>query len=113
MDRTRREIVSKQSQDLRITVGEVPMFGGGGFSSARTQYTVRGPDLEKLEEIAKDATDKLRKVPGAVDVDSSLIVGKPEIGVFIDRARAADLRVQPTNITHSLPPRVPPERGST
>ena len=25
-------------------------------------------------------TDKLRRTPGAVDVDSSLIVGKPEIG---------------------------------
>ena len=61
MDRTRREVVARQSGDLRITVGEVPMFGGGGFSTARTQYTVRGPDLVKLEEIAKDATDKLQE----------------------------------------------------
>ncbi len=102
MDRTRREIIAKQSKDLRITVGEVPMFGGGGFSTARTQYTVRGPDLTKLEEIAKVSTDKLRQVPGAVDVDSSLIVGKPEIGVYIDRARAADLGVLPSDIANAL-----------
>jgi HAE1 family hydrophobic/amphiphilic exporter-1 len=113
MDRTRREIVAKQAQDLRITVGEVPMFGGGGFSSARTQYTVRGPDLEKLEEVAKDATDKLRKVPGAVDVDSSLIVGKPEIGVYIDRARAADLGVAPSDIANALRLLVQGERVSS
>jgi hydrophobic/amphiphilic exporter-1 (mainly G- bacteria), HAE1 family len=41
-------------------------------------------------------------VPGAVDVDSSLIVGKPEIGVYIDRARAADLGVQPSDIANAL-----------
>ena len=41
-------------------------------------------------------------MPGAVDVDSSLIVGKPEIGVYIDRARAADLGVQPSDIATAL-----------
>ncbi len=102
MDRARREIVAVQSKDLRITVGEVPLFGGGGFSTARTQFTVRGPDLKRLEEVATDATDKLKKVPGAVDVDTSLIVGKPEIGVHIDRARAADLGVQPSDIANAL-----------
>jgi hydrophobe/amphiphile efflux-1 (HAE1) family protein len=102
MDRARREVVAHQARDLRITVGEVPLFGGGGFSSARTQFTVRGPDLKKLADVAQDATDKLRKAPGAVDVDSSLIVGKPEIGVFIDRARAADLGVQPSDVADAL-----------
>jgi HAE1 family hydrophobic/amphiphilic exporter-1 len=102
MDRVRREIISTQPKDLRLTVGEVPLFGGGGFSSARTQYTVRGPDLNRLEEVAADAMTKLRAAPGAVDVDSSLIVGKPEIGIYIDRARAADLGVQPSDIANSL-----------
>jgi hydrophobe/amphiphile efflux-1 (HAE1) family protein len=112
MDRVRHEIIASQSKDLRITVGEVPLFGGGGFSNARTQYTVRGPELEKLEAIAKDATDKLRQVPGAVDVDSSLIVGKPEIGVYIDRARAADLGVLPSDIATALRLLVQGERVS-
>jgi hydrophobic/amphiphilic exporter-1 (mainly G- bacteria), HAE1 family len=102
MDRTRREILAGQSPDLRIVVGEVPLFGGGGFSSARTQYTLRGPDLKKLAEVAGDVTEKLKQVPGAVDVDSSLIVGKPEVGVHIDRARAADLGVQPSDIANAL-----------
>jgi HAE1 family hydrophobic/amphiphilic exporter-1 len=102
MDRTRREVIDKQPKDLRITVGEVPLFGGGGFSTARTQYTLRGPDLKHLEEVATDVVAKLKKVPGAVDVDSSLIVGKPEIGVTIDRARAADLGVQTSDIANAL-----------
>jgi HAE1 family hydrophobic/amphiphilic exporter-1 len=102
MDRVRREIIAEQPKDLRITVGEVPLFGGGGFSNARTQYTLRGPDLKGLQQFAGDVVEKLRKVPGAVDVDSSLIVGKPEIGVYIDRARAADLGVQPSDVANAL-----------
>ena len=112
MDRVRRDVIAKQAQDLRVTVGEVPMFGGGSFSTARTQYTVRGPDLKKLSELAADATAKLKKVPGAVDVDSSLIVGKPEIGVYIDRERAADLGVQPSDIANALRLLVQGERVS-
>jgi hydrophobe/amphiphile efflux-1 (HAE1) family protein len=102
MDWVRREVIPMQDPTLRLTVGEVPLFGGGGFSTARTQYTVRGPDLKKLEQIALDVTEKLRRVPGAVDVDSSLIVGKPEVGVYIDRARAADLGVQPNDVANAL-----------
>jgi hydrophobic/amphiphilic exporter-1 (mainly G- bacteria), HAE1 family len=88
--------------ELRITASEVSAFSSGGFSTQRNQYTVRGPDLQRLEQIARNVTDKLRKAPGAVDVDSSLVVGKPEIGVYIDRARAADLGVQPSDIASAL-----------
>jgi hydrophobic/amphiphilic exporter-1 (mainly G- bacteria), HAE1 family len=102
MDWVRREIMTGQPSDLRITASEVSAFAGGGFSTQRNQYTVRGPDLQKLGQIAADVTDKLRKTPGAVDVDSSLIVGKPEIGVYIDRARAADLGVQPSDVASAV-----------
>ena len=102
MDRARREITSKQDKSLRIGVQEVAAFGGGSFSTAKIQYTVRGPDLKRLEEVTASVTTKLRKVPGAVDVDSSLITGKPEIGVYIDRPRAADLGVSVSDTAAAL-----------
>ena len=37
-----------------------------------------------------------------VDADSSLIVGKPELGVNIDRKRAADLGVSVADIANAL-----------
>jgi HAE1 family hydrophobic/amphiphilic exporter-1 len=102
MDRTRREIVAKLPQSLRVTVSEVPDFGGAATSSANVQYGVAGPDLGELQRIATEITDELRKVPGAVDVDNSLIVGKPEIRVAVDRDRAADLGVQVSDIAGTL-----------
>jgi hydrophobic/amphiphilic exporter-1 (mainly G- bacteria), HAE1 family len=102
MDEVRREITSKQASDLRIIVSEVGAFSGGGFSTAKIQYTLSGPDLRKLEQYSESIVTKFRKVPGAVDVDSSLITGKPEIGVYIDRARAADLGVQVVDVANAL-----------
>jgi hydrophobic/amphiphilic exporter-1 (mainly G- bacteria), HAE1 family len=102
MDWVRHEIIAKQPPGLRITVSEVSAFSNGGQATQRNQYSVRGPDLAKLEEIADEAAKKLRATPGVVDVDSSLIVGKPEIGVYFDRARAADLGVQPVDVANAL-----------
>ena len=102
MDKARKEITSKQDPRYRINVQEVAAFGGGGFSTAKIQYTVRGPDLKVLEKTIGHVVEKLKKVPGAVDVDSSLIIGKPEIGVRIDRPRAADLGVSVADVAAAL-----------
>jgi multidrug efflux pump subunit AcrB len=93
MNRARHEIMEKQDKSLRLAVQEVAAFGNGAFSTAKIQYAIRGPDLKKLEAATAHILPKLQKVPGAVDVDSTLITGKPEIGVYIDRPRAADLGV--------------------
>jgi hydrophobe/amphiphile efflux-1 (HAE1) family protein len=102
MDWVRHQVITKQDKNLRITVSEVSAFSAGGNATQRNQYSVRGPELTKLEEIADEAMQKLKATPGAVDVDSSLIVGKPEIGVYLDRARAADLGVQPIDVANAL-----------
>ena len=41
-------------------------------------------------------------MPGAVDVDTTLVVGKPELQVSIDREKAADLGVQVADIAQTL-----------
>lgn len=102
MEKTRKEIVSHQPKELRIQVQIVPDFGGSGQSTARIQYNLTGPDLERLSTITNEVVAKLAQFPGAVDVDSSLVVGKPELGVYIDRAKAAELGVGVTDIAMTL-----------
>jgi HAE1 family hydrophobic/amphiphilic exporter-1 len=55
----------------------------------------------------------MKKVPDIVDADSSLISGKPELRVVIDRARAADLGVRIGDIAQSLNTLVAGEKVST
>ncbi len=101
-NQVRTEVLPKQDPTLRLSVNDVAAFGGGGQQTARIQYNVTGPDLDKLEAIATQAVAELKKVPGAVDVDSSLVVGKPEVAVQVDRARAAQLGVTVGDIASTL-----------
>ncbi|MET0649423.1 MAG: efflux RND transporter permease subunit [Pyrinomonadaceae bacterium] len=97
-----RAILAKYPKELRPNVGQVQAISGGGFRNADVQYVIGGPDLQKLTEYSEKLTQKLATVPNVVDVDSSLIVGKPEVRVEIDRARAADLGVRVGDIAQAL-----------
>jgi multidrug efflux pump subunit AcrB len=100
-DVVRRKIVDHQPKDLRITIADVNDFGGGQ-STARIQWILTGPDLTILEKSAKNVQEKLQKFPGAVDVDTSMITGKPELSVYVDRDRAADLGVQVADVAQAI-----------
>ncbi|WP_437688433.1 efflux RND transporter permease subunit [Sorangium sp. So ce176] len=102
MQRAREEVLAKLPPELRVTAGEVQAISSGGQSTGRIQVALQGPDLDRLAEYAARITDALRKVPGAVDVDNSLVVGKPELRATIDRDRAADLGVQVADVAGAL-----------
>ena len=101
MERVRADIVKKQPKEFRIDVSDVAAFSSGNSTAAVT-WILSGPDLGKLGQFTQKAIDNLKQAPGAVDVDSNLIVGKPEIAVFIDREKAADLGVQVADIANAL-----------
>jgi HAE1 family hydrophobic/amphiphilic exporter-1 len=88
--------------NLRTGVRPVATIGGGGNQNADIQFTIDGPDLAKLEQFANAVADAARKDPGAVDVDTSLNVGKPELSVKLDRLKAADLGVQVADAAEAL-----------
>jgi hydrophobic/amphiphilic exporter-1 (mainly G- bacteria), HAE1 family len=100
-DIVRQKVLATLPGDLRTSVADVSEFGGGQ-STARIQYILAGNDLARMTQANDHILERIRKIPGAVDVDSSLLVGKPELGVFIDRDRAADLGVQVADIARAL-----------
>ncbi len=103
MDFVRKEILPKYAPEkLRISVTQVAAFSGGGMANAAIQYLVAGPDMNKLADYSGQLADKLRQIPGAVDVDSSLVIGKPEYGIRMDRAKAADLGVSVEDLAMTL-----------
>jgi HAE1 family hydrophobic/amphiphilic exporter-1 len=92
-----REILKNYPDNLRTRVG-----AGNWSGNADIQYTLSGPDLEKLAEYSEQLLERVKKLPNVVDVDTSLIYGKPELRVEIDRQRAADLGVRVSDIAQAL-----------
>ncbi len=78
---------------MRVSVDAVARLGGGGMRSAPIQYNLRGDDLEELDEAATQIVNRLKEIPGFVDVNTTMQTGKPEFSIEIDRDRASDLGV--------------------
>jgi HAE1 family hydrophobic/amphiphilic exporter-1 len=104
MGQVRDQVLPKfTSYNLRTIVSPVAAIsGGGGRFNADVSFMLRGPSLEKLDQYSQRLVGKLKVMPGVVDVDSSLIVGKPEMRAAIDRRKASDLGVNVTDIAQSL-----------
>jgi HAE1 family hydrophobic/amphiphilic exporter-1 len=94
MGDVRSKVLPPLAANLRTSVQQVAVIGGGGSQNADVQFLISGPELKTLEKIGHQLVDKIKTLPGLVDVDSSLNVGKPELSVQVDRPKAADMGVQ-------------------
>jgi HAE1 family hydrophobic/amphiphilic exporter-1 len=102
MDIIRKQILPQFSNNIRTAVQEVAVIGGGGSQNAAVQFVINGPDLKKLEVLGRQLVDKVKLIPGVVDIDTSLNTGKPELSVRVDRPKAADLGVQISDAAEAL-----------
>jgi HAE1 family hydrophobic/amphiphilic exporter-1 len=99
--REARELVARYS-DVRSAVQDVSAITATGFRQVDLDLNIRGPDLDKLQEIAHQTTAWLREQGKYVDVDTSLSLRKPELRVHIDRERASDLNVPIETVASTL-----------
>ena len=62
-----------------------------GLSGVKGANSVKiiGPDLAKLEGIARAAMREMAKVPGITDLGAFWVLGQPNLNIKIDRAKAA------------------------
>ena len=97
----RTQVVPKYAKGLRANVSLVPPFSGGG-ANFPVMFQIAGPDMAKIAEYADKLLAKMKKMPGVVDPDTSLIVGKPELRAHIDRAKAAELGVNVGDVSAAL-----------
>jgi len=100
IDIARRDVVPRFDKNLRISIGPVPAFGGG--ANFPVMFQVTGPDLTKIAGYTDSLLATMKTLPGVVDADTSLVLGKPELRAHIDRQKAADLGVNVADIAGSL-----------
>jgi HAE1 family hydrophobic/amphiphilic exporter-1 len=106
MDLVRSEVLPPYvKQGLKASL-QAPGIGGGGGGGGQAQgdvmFVMQGPSLAELERASNSLADTARAIPGLVDVDTSLRVGKPEMAVKLDRPKAADLGVQIADAAEAL-----------
>ncbi len=84
---------------LKGTAEDVSLIGGGIRNGPI--FMRRGPP-GGAPTYTRQITSEFSKLPGIVDVDTSIEAGKPEVKVFIDRDKAADLGVSVGSIAEAV-----------
>ena len=89
----------KQVAGITVThVGLLDSVGG----NKQVEFSLQGPDLKELERLSVMVSDKIRDIPGLVDLDSSIKADKPVIDIDVRRDAASDLGLSVSQIAASL-----------
>ncbi|MGX7005948.1 efflux RND transporter permease subunit [Caballeronia sp. KNU42] len=86
-----------------IVVTEIGMPDGAGSTKA-VQFSLQGDNLDELRRLSAEAQQRLRKIPGLVDLDASLKDDKPVVAIDVRRELASDLGVGVAEVGQALRP---------
>jgi len=75
---------------------------GGPPSEAPIQLMVKGSDLDQLAVVAGRVEEKLRSLPGVLDVRNDLSLTQRELDVVVDREAAARRGLDPTHVARAV-----------
>jgi HAE1 family hydrophobic/amphiphilic exporter-1 len=100
-------------QDLRPKLAQVPGIRafiqnpppiriGGQLTKSLYQITLQSPDADELYRAAPKLEQRMRSLPGLVDVASDLQLRNPELDVEIDRDRATALGLSAQQLEDAL-----------
>ena len=100
-----RELRPKVANILgaKVFIQNVPAIRiGGQLTRSPYQYVMRSANVEELYHWAPLIEQKLRALPGLVDVSSDLQITRPEVTVQIEREKASALGVSAQSIEMAL-----------
>jgi HAE1 family hydrophobic/amphiphilic exporter-1 len=89
---TKVRALGRQYNDAIITTNVESALGIGGGSRGAS-VVLLGPDILELNQLAGQVTDAVRGLPGVVEVQNQATQSVPELGVNVDRAKAAELGI--------------------
>ena len=100
-------------QDLRKKLSGIPGLNvypqvlptiriGGNLTKGQYQYTMQDADLQTLYRAAPLMFDRMKGLPGFLDVNSDLQITSPQVLVEIDREKASALGVTAVQIENAL-----------
>lgn len=84
-----------------ITVTHAGLLDAVG-GNKQVELSILGPDLKELERLSRLATERIRDIPGLVDLDSSVKPDKPTVAIQVRRDAASDLGLSVAQIAGAL-----------
>jgi len=93
--------ITAEYKNLRSKV-IIPSALGGGELYFPIRSVILGPDFQKVAELSKQVAERMRSVPGLLDIDTSVSLNSPELQVKIDRRRASDLGVRAVDVANAV-----------
>ena len=103
------QVINRMRDKLQGINGlEVRMFAsrdirvGARQGNSQYQYTLWDPDIDELNEWAPKVLERMKQIPGIVDVSSDRQAGGLQLDVKIDRDAAARLGVRIADIDSAL-----------
>jgi multidrug efflux pump len=79
-----------------------PSALGQRFASAPISLVIQGPDVQVLARAADEIVRRGNEIPGVVNLQTDLLIRKPQLDVRIHRDRASDLGVSVRDIATTL-----------
>ncbi|HXU42827.1 MAG TPA: efflux RND transporter permease subunit [Burkholderiales bacterium] len=104
-DQIVRELRPKVANLLgaKVFIQNIPSIRiGGQITKSPYQYVMRSASIEELYHWAPAIEQKLRSLPGLIDVTSDLQIARPEVTVKIEREKASALGVSAQTIEMAL-----------
>jgi len=104
-DQVVRELRPKLANVLgaKVFIQNVPAIRiGGNLTKSPYQYVMRSANIDELYHWAPAVEEKLRSLPGLIDVTSDLQITRPEVTVDIEREKASALGVSAQSIELAL-----------
>ncbi|MDL1873095.1 efflux RND transporter permease subunit [Deltaproteobacteria bacterium PRO3] len=96
MSRVREEL--NTLPDLKVVIQDLSTRGFTAQRGFPVEFTVRGPDWEKLTQVSEDLMKKMKGNPYFVDVDTDYQFGQPEIQITPNRDAAQARQVSVEDI---------------
>ncbi|MGB6875296.1 MAG: efflux RND transporter permease subunit [Candidatus Acidiferrales bacterium] len=88
---------------LRVYLQNPPSIRiGGQLTKSLYQYTLVSPDTDELYKYSQLMNDKMKQLPGLIDVTTDLQIKSPQANINIDRDKALELGVSPQQIEDAL-----------
>ena len=93
-----RERLSKVAGITVTPVGTLDSVAG----SKQIEFSLQGADQRELERLTLQIMEKIRTIPGLVDLDSSVKPNKPSISINVFRESASDIGLSAAPIAGAL-----------